>query len=291
MAAFGLHFKGTFFLRADEQIRSLCGSFSDVFRDFYDRIRAPFSVAWHPHLFRWSESSGCWQQEYQDNEWMREMLTDCHDDLVSQGFRITSCKMGWCFHNNSTITTLSDLSVDADFSALPGIRRPGRLINGISFQDRFDWSKTAAEPYHPNKCNYQKPGSLRILEIPLTTLETTSLTEFLYSAKLALAAFQRLDFSYLPSLRSATPLFLPNLRSTQSIRELCSILLSRRENNYITIYLHPSDLLDANRKMILEEFLCQLVSTTNKQHGEISFVNSLELYGFCKDNQTCVAQA
>jgi len=271
MGAFGLRFKATFFLRADKQIRSLCGTFSEIFTRIYDRVQEPFSVGWHPHLFRWSESSKCWRQEYQDIEWMHKILTDCYDDLVSQGFRIQFCKMGWCFHNNTTITTLSDLSVDADFSALPGIKRPGRLINGLSVQDRFDWSKTVAKPYHPSEHNYQKPGTLRILEIPLTTLKTNSLTAFLYKTKLALAAYRRFDFSYRPSFRSAIPLFLPNLTSAHNIEKICNLLLSQRERDYITIYLHPSNMLNANGKSLLESFLLQLISTANKHHKKISF--------------------
>lgn len=288
MEVLGLRFKGTFFLRADEQIRSFCGTFSEIFGRICDRLHEPFSVGWHPHLFRWSESSKCWRQEYKDIEWMHRILTDCYDDLVSQGFRIETCKMGWCFHNNTTITTLSNLSVNADFSALPGIRRPGRLINGVSFQDRFDWSKTAAKPYHPSEHNYQKPGGLRILEIPLTTFKTYSLTEFLYRIKLALGAYRRSDFSYIPSLRSAIPLFLPNLTSAHIIEKTCKLLLSQREKDYITFYLHPSNILNANGKSMFESFLLQLISAANKHHKKISFVNALELYSSCKKSLNSV---
>jgi len=178
--------------------------------------------------------------------------------------------------------------VDADFSALPGIKRPGRLIHGISLQDRFDWSRTEAKPYHPNEHDYQKPGGLRILEVPLTTVKTSSLTEFLYKTKLALAAYGRFDFSYFPSFRSAIPLFLPNLTSAHNIGKICKLLLSERERDYITIYLHPSNMLNANGKGTLESFLLQLVSTANKHHKKISFVNALELYSSCKDSLTSV---
>jgi hypothetical protein len=286
IGAIGLSFKATFFLRADEQIRGLYGAFSDIFQRFHDKVHRPFSVGWHPHLLRWSESSKCWHQEFQGVEWMHRILTDCHRDLASQGYNVKYAKMGWCFHNDTTMKTLSDLRVDADFTALPGIKRPGGLTNNASFQDRYDWSRTRALPYHPSELDYQRFGNLRILEIPLTTFRICSVREFLYTALLALSAYRRFDFSYFPPFRTTVPLFLLNLKSSRDIEQTCERLFSQRKRDYSTIYLHPDNLLNASGKRMLESFLLKLVSTADRHNEKISFVDASELYDFCKEHLT-----
>lgn len=269
-------FNATFFLRADEQTKTLYGSFSDIFTKFHDEIHESFNVGWHPHLLRWSEALKCWHQEFQDNEWIQTMLTDCWDNLQSQGFRVEYTKMGWCFHNNSSMKTLSDLGVEADFSALPGARSPGRLVGGSSYQDRYDWSKTKPRPYRPSERNYQSSGALGILEIPQTTYEVRGLREFLYTVKVAMPSYRRFDFSYLPSARRMVPLLLPDLVRLQDLRAFCASLIQTHKG-YVTLYLHPSDLLDSNALRVFEDFTFQMVSAASKCDEEISFIDASEL--------------
>jgi len=277
----GLEFKATFFIRADEQIRNLYGAYSDIFIEFHNDVGKHFSKGWHPHLLRWSKVAQCWGQEFRDIEWMRRVLTDCVEDLKAHGFEVRFTKMGWCYHNNTTMQTLSNLGVEADFSALPGAKRPGRLIEGKSLQDKFDWSRTGSKPYHPNEHDYQKPGSLRILEIPLTTLGVRGFDTFLYSVKLALASYLRLDFSYIPSFSMMTPLILPDLVKSLNQDEVCEILFGEKESRYITLYLHPDDLLVTDRRTAFEDFISKLIDVASKNDVKVVFDDAVQLYNYC----------
>jgi len=277
MQDIGLSFKSTFFLRADEQIKGLYGTYSEAFRKFYDVIKQHFCVGWHPHLFRWSNRDRCWHQECNDNEWIRKVLVDCYDHLKSNGFCVQFSKMGWCFHNNTTIKTLSDVGLMGDFSALPGARYPGRL-EGKSFQDRYDWGNTDPKPYHPREDNYQKPGILKILEVPLTTYGVNGPLVFLYTAKLALESYIRFRLSYPLSFHLMFPVALPVLLSKKNQRKIDELMWESKESDYITLYLHPDELLDTIGRSLFENFVLRMASTADEKGIRISFLGAPELY-------------
>jgi len=275
----GLAFRATFFLRADEQIKNLCGAYSEIFSEYYNKISQLFTVGWHPHLYRWSEGRHCWHQECRDGEWISRVLINCYDHLKSHGFPVEFSKMGWCFHNNLTMKTLSNLGIKADFSALPGAKNPGQLEDGLSFQDKFDWSRTYPRPYHPDENDYQSKGNLKILEIPLTTYRIVGLIVLFYTIKLALRSYLRLDFSYLPSYQMMAPLTLANLKKKEDLEKACE-LLGKNGRHYITMYLHPDDFLDANKKVIFENFIFRLISKAQENGMKISFLDAPHLYRF-----------
>lgn len=274
---FGLTFRSTFFLRADEQVKKLYGTYTEVFLRFYDGISQFFNIGWHPHLYRWSNRDQCWHQECHDNKWMREVLTNCYNDLRSQGFIVQFSKMGWCYHNNITMKTLSELGLSADFSALPGARSPGYLKDG-SFLGKYDWSETPTHAYKPSEHDYQKPGSLSIIEIPLTTYRLEAPLVFLYTSKLALKGYLELRSFHPPSFKMTIPLLLPNLLNTHSRRKIYELMRELNKFRYITMYFHPEDFLDPTRQRIIESFILDLVSAANKQEIEMSFTDASDLY-------------
>ena len=276
MSDAGYDLKASFFLRADEQVRALFGGFSSAFAMFYDDIRRSFGVGWHPHLLRWFDEPKCWAQESKDGTWMREMLTNCSDDLKRQGFNFKHTKMGWCFHTNHSMQTLSNLGIEADFSALPGARSPGRLIRNKSFQDKYEWRKTQPHPYHPSQQNYQTPGDLRILEIPQTTYEVWGIREFLFTVKMGLPFYRKLDFSYSPAFRRAVPVFLPNLINMRDLESFCESLV-QKDRKYVTLFLHPKDLASSKAQGIFETFIRKLISIADKRGIEFSFADAQEM--------------
>lgn len=280
----GLLFKCTFFLRADEQIKGLYGTYSETFTGFYDEIKQHFSVGWHPHLYRWSSRYECWYQEWNDNEWIRKVLVDCYDHLKSNGFQPQFSKMGWCFHNNTTIKTLSDVGLTCDFSALPGARYPGSL-EGRSFQGRYEWGNTDPKPYHPREGNYQKPGTLRILEVPLTTYGVSGPLVFLYTAKLALESYIRFRLSYRLSSRLTFPLALPVLLSNKNQKKISELMWELKENDYVTLYVHPDELLNPFGRSLFENFIFKMASEANEKGAQISFLSASELYSLASSMQ------
>ena len=277
-------FKYTFFLRADEQIKVVCGTYSEVFLKFFDTISQSFNVGWHPHLYRWSDRCQCWVQEFRDKNWMHTILTECYNDLESNGFNVQFSKMGWCFHNNETMRTLSNVGIIADFSAIPGAKSPGRLVGGISLQDIYDWKRTKPQPYYPSESDYQTQGALKTLEVPSTTYTVSGYRILLYTTKLAFESYARGQFSYFPSHRIRVPLFLPNL-NTKNVSKICGFLVQQKAKDYVTIYFHAADLLHLSMREILEFFLFQLISVANKNNVEISFFDAPELYSLCRKKE------
>ena len=82
-----------------------------------------------------------------------------------------SARMGWNFMNNATMRQLEAEGISFDASCIP------HFFSGLMYGKRdnfFDWSRAPSSPFHPNYDDYQTPGDMNILEIPVTTYEKVS---------------------------------------------------------------------------------------------------------------------
>ncbi len=179
----------TWLLRSDEQIATLTGnpaSLADEFADFWrSRAKAGDEIGWHPHLWRYSEQDRNWFQETSDVDWIRDCLRDGYSAL-SQRFQIRTAKSGWTFHSNETMRIFSDLGLQSDVSALPGMSYTSRMPGFKPPFGTYDWDRAPQEPYHPRRDDYQTPGdgdSLPILELPNWTFPVGRLRGFLHSPR------------------------------------------------------------------------------------------------------------
>lgn len=129
-------------------------------------------IAWHPHLWRWSDEHGCWYQETEDEAWIRECLEAGYQRLcAAYGGKIEVCRMGWEFHSAMTMQAVDRLGVRMDVSAVPGRRRGPRSDRGSMRHGALDWEGTGRAPYHPCALDHRRPArngepSLRLLEVP-----------------------------------------------------------------------------------------------------------------------------
>lgn len=162
----------TWLLRSDLQMAELFSDPAYVAGEFAEfwKARAELGdeLGWHPHFWRFSENKRLWYHETRDVDWIRDCLREGHTAL-SRHFRINVAKTGWTFHTNATMKAFSDLGVQADLSALPGMRYSGFVPGTDLPLGAYDWSRSPQEPYHPREDDYQKPGlarALPILEIP-----------------------------------------------------------------------------------------------------------------------------
>lgn len=48
--------------------------------------------------------------------------------------------------------------------------------------------------------------------------------------------------------------------------------------DYITLYLHPNELLNATAQTAFENFMFQIVSIADKHRLELSFVDAMDLF-------------
>jgi hypothetical protein len=176
----GIKLKVIFCVRSDLQMKEWYGSAGwmlEEYRLLWRELEGEgHEIAWHPHLWRWSETSRCWYQEVEDAEWIVQCLEAGHADFAAKwGRNPLTCHMGWTFHNNVSMRTISRLGLKMDFSASPGVffaGGPGAA--GTIFDNRIDWRGTPKSWYRPSQADYRRPGEkgeseLDIIEIPKFT--------------------------------------------------------------------------------------------------------------------------
>ena len=165
----------TWLLRADAQVKELCGDYAwvvDAHGPLLQQLeRGGDELGWHPHFWRRDIVTGGWAQETDDVTWQVQMLREAHAALASVLPRgVRSVRMGWNYHNDATFAALDQLGIAVDFSALPGMR----TIHGALPAHRenlFDWHSTPRAPFRPARADHRiAPGAgqpaFKTLEVP-----------------------------------------------------------------------------------------------------------------------------
>lgn len=243
--SYGTHLKITWFFRSDEQIHTIYGDYSWAIEEFRGVRRKLESrgdeIGWHPHLWRWNENNGCWYQEIEDKEWMRNCLENGFCGFKNKAGFPYSVRMGWDFHNNFTMNELNNFGILVDLSATPGVRRKGTFNGrGSFFVNECDWQNTPDEPYFPSKIDYRRPVKgrekyLKILEIPITTY-----VSFKHFFGRIIKAHQ---FSFeLPKVR-LSPLASPWTFKSVLGRKIKIGKESKKDVEYVAAYFHTYDLI------------------------------------------------
>jgi len=180
---FGNPVRITWCVRSDLQIKEIYGDCAWPYSEFVDLWESLAErgdeIAWHPHLWRWSERHRCWYQEIEDDDWIRDCLHQGYAALSSSMGRapITS-RMGWEFHNDTTMQAIDKLGVKVDFSAIPGRFTPGAGDHlGSIFNCYVDWRNTPEKAYVPSAADYRRGPSgneeaLRVTELPMSTFRS-----------------------------------------------------------------------------------------------------------------------
>jgi len=165
----------TWLLRADEQVRELCGGYAWVVGAHGGLLKSLEAsgdeLGWHPHFWRRIGADGGWMQELDDVDWQVGMLNAAHAALAAalpNGVR--SVRMGWNYHNTRTFAALDTLGVRVEFSALPGMR----TLYGAPPAHRenlFDWFGAPHLPYLASRSDHRRRAragepSFTMLEVP-----------------------------------------------------------------------------------------------------------------------------
>ncbi|RJP22113.1 MAG: hypothetical protein C4520_08630 [Candidatus Abyssobacteria bacterium SURF_5] len=281
--AFDLKPKIVFCVRSDSQMQEMHGTAGWMLTEYGTLWRAlegrGHEIAWHPHLWRWSDKWGCWFQENEDSDWISESLTNGFTEFGrTWGKNPFTCHMGWTFHNDTSMQTVAKLGVRLDFSASPGVFfKGGPGAAGTRFDNRIDWRGTPQQWYHPSTHDYRRPNrndepQLDLVEIP----KFTSKSGLLKTAK---------HFSLLRKGKSLEPAQAVFLQITalpllygQVIRER---LHTDEAEPFFATYFHPDELLEkkdvsAARFLYsakhLEENIASIIRKTRMRGREIKFV-------------------
>lgn len=160
--------KTTWFIRIDDHMKERFGHADYIFREHADKIdwlrQNGHEIGWHFHSFR--KNNGKWKQNTDEQSVSEEILR--HYPLALQhGLKLL--RMGWTYHTNHTIQTISNLNLLADCSAMP---RPNYSWE-ISVRN---WENTPTYPYYPSCNDYRIPGNphYKVLQFPLTVTQISA---------------------------------------------------------------------------------------------------------------------
>jgi hypothetical protein len=155
----------TWLIRADESVRFATGDFASGYltrRALWQTLQQNgHELGWHMHLASFDQGRRCFAFD-PDPPWLTSAF-----QALSQYFAVTATRSGWDYANSLLFRKLDALGIQVDFSALPGNIVWPRVGRG---KVRVDWLRSPREPYHPHRDDYQRPGALNLLEIPITQL-------------------------------------------------------------------------------------------------------------------------
>ena len=256
--SFGNSLKFTWFVRADNQLREVCGHAGYLLRTckhmWTALIKSGDEVGWHPHLYR--KLGGKWVQETRA-AYLAKDLQQSYQAVIAEGFLPVSSRIGEAFHSNEIMHELASLGMKIDSTAMPGRVRMDNERN-------VDWQPTPPHPYYPAKTDYRIPGEnekrVNILEVPMSMIRT------------------RVEYD-----RSDVRRYIDLSFHNSVIRE--GLLAYIKVSDYLVSITHPSTVLAlANRKHPLVSFdigevernLTTILSECNRLNKKVRFVTIAE---------------
>ncbi len=156
----------TWLLRSDESVRFATGKFDSGFQvrpSFWrSMIDRGHEIGWHMHLASFKREQGHFGFDPQP-PWLRA----AHEALAAHA-PVAATRTGWDFGSNHLMNQFESVGVRVDFSALPGnIVWPRAGTDTL----KVDWLRCPDVPYHPATDDYQRPGQMRLLEIPIAQFQ------------------------------------------------------------------------------------------------------------------------
>jgi len=174
-------------------------------------------LGWHFHLMSYGEGRKSFRFDPHP-AWLGE----AHQALCAH-FPVRATRTGWDYGSNHVFRALDTLGISVDLSALAG---------SIAWQwagdDRVtvDWLRCSSAPYHPSSADYQRPGQLALVELPVAQFPNSVVRQC-----------QRLAWRLAHGCYSTGGLGRRIRRLTQHWEEL-----PFRDSPIWVFYFHPGDL-------------------------------------------------
>jgi hypothetical protein len=158
----------TWLIRSDESVRFSTDSFASGYTTrealWQSLVARGHELGWHLHLTSYDPRRRCFEFD-PDPAWLGEAR-----DALAAHYDVRATRTGWDYGSNVLFQRLDALGVAIDFSALPG-----NIVWHWAGHDKMtiDWSRCPATPYHPSPDDHQRPGTLKLLEVPITQFENS----------------------------------------------------------------------------------------------------------------------
>lgn len=153
------NFLVTWFLRVDECIKELA---LKKFKPYLSRLDL---IGIHIHTLEWDGK--IWRQSRNKNIQRRIVKNSIGIFRDSLGFSPIVSRMGWNAMTNEIMAELQENKIFLDCTAVPGYHSKG-FFNGRD--NIIDWSGAPRIIYHPSKKDYMQKGKMKILEMPISTV-------------------------------------------------------------------------------------------------------------------------
>lgn len=123
----------------------------------------------HIHPFVWKEALSKWVQTINPKDEVEIVQKSLAAFKRHMGFAPSSVRMGWTAMSNAIMQTLDSNGLTVDASAVPGESSSGKFRGRDNI---YDWSRCPTFPYYPSAEDYQSSGNLKIVEMPISTLQS-----------------------------------------------------------------------------------------------------------------------
>lgn len=160
----------TWLIRCDESVRFCTAKFASGFfanQALWETLLSDgHELGWHFHPMSFSDEHKCFTFD-PDPPWLPAAR-----DALSINFNVQLTRTGWDYASNLLFQRLEELGIVMDLSALPG-----NIIWQWVGPDKIeiDWLRAPTSAYHPSRQDYQRPGELRILELPVAQFRNSPL--------------------------------------------------------------------------------------------------------------------
>lgn len=276
-------------LRVDEQVKKVHGDYDYILKTHRDFLlgleEAGDELSWHPHFFKFDETTKKWYQEFRDQAWQTDMLKKAYAAYqnVLPG-RARSVRMGWDYHNNNTFATLQELGVEVDFSGIPGlcIKPKNENVRSVNF---FDWSLSPNRPYYPAKSDYRIEAQGN--EEAFTLLESPNYVSksFIWGMISGLVLAKKMKNISQVFRALANPTYWITITGTNKyftpLAKQLARDLNRLDKIFFVTYFHPDELIKNNNPLYsfenLRENLKTLLTVADQKGAKVKFIKASDI--------------
>jgi len=164
----------TWLIRVDDG--PMRDSMLDLFRNEILELKsAGDEIGIHIHTWVWDQKLSKWVQTKDPH--LESKIVHISLDMFENklGCPPLSVRMGWFTMSDEIMRTLDERGLLVDSSAIPGMSSSGKFDERDNI---YDWVRAPRAPYHPSYDDYQSPGNMKILEIPISTQSASRSNNF-----------------------------------------------------------------------------------------------------------------
>lgn len=238
----------------------------------------------HIHTYCWNTDLSRWVQTKDPIEEENIVSTSILRFKTVLGFNPLSARMGWNAMSNSIMKSLDDNNIIVDASALPNHICQGKFGERDNI---YDWSSAPRKPYHPSNLNYRDPGNMRILEIPITTLDSgnkrvANLIEA-FSGNRVIHVLANFSTIARKVINPSSYCYISPWWSLSNVDKMIREIIkngSATGRSFIVGYFHPSDILNPQDGSINQYFkknILRFVDTIKNLNVDVKFTTLSKL--------------